>query len=163
MVLVRTDIGIQIGGAFYLHDAGMDGDGPYAWLGAYMLPAYRGRMATCAWRQLKQQCTQQGLHRMFAAIRHSNRPAQYCITQQMGFTRLGAFVDWAYFAGSLDTVILYTLRAEDQGTAWASAERRAHQVRAHKSPARRKDPFNLQLSVDAHIAYDRTAEAHRPR
>jgi L-amino acid N-acyltransferase YncA len=162
MFLVRTDADMQIGGAFYLHDAGSDRDGPYTWLGAYILPAYRGRMATRAWQILKQQCAQQGLHRMFAAIRHSNRPAQCFITHQMGFTRLGAFVDWSYFAGRLDTVILYTLWPEDQGTAWVSAERRAQRARARRSPVRQGDPVNLHLSVYEHIAYDRIADVHGP-
>jgi RimJ/RimL family protein N-acetyltransferase len=136
MFLVGTDTGTHIGGAYYLHDAGRDSEGPYTWLGAYILPTFRGRIATRAWHLLKQQCAQQGLSRLFAAVRHSNRPAQRFLAQQMGFTRLGAFVDWSYFAGRLDTVLLYTLRPEDQGVAWVAAERRAHRARGHRPPVR---------------------------
>ena len=143
MFIVDTGLTTHIGGAFYLHDAGHDAAGPYAWLGTYVVPAYRGRLAACAWRLLRHQCAQDGLVRLFAAIRHSNRPAQRFITQAMGFTRLGTFVDWASFAGTRDTVILYTLRAEDQTLAWSSATYRAQHMRVQSPAVRGSDRLSL--------------------
>jgi RimJ/RimL family protein N-acetyltransferase len=154
MFLVETDTATHIGGVYYLHDSGRDADGPYAWLGTYIIPAYRGRMAARAWRALRHQCAQQGLYRIFAAIRHSNHPAQLFIAQQMGFTRLGPFVDWSYFGGVLDTVVLYTMRPEDQGLAWGVAEQRAQRVRPLRPPVRRHTA-RKHLSPRVDIAYDR--------
>jgi RimJ/RimL family protein N-acetyltransferase len=122
-------LGNTVGGAYYLHDQGTDAEGAYAWLGAYILPPYRGRQATQAWYLTQQHCAAGGLSRIFAAIRACNRPAQCFITHQMGFTRLGVYTDWSSFEGRLDNVVLYTLRRQDQSLAWVTAEQRARQFR----------------------------------
>jgi len=132
-------VGTDVAGAFYLHDSGTDDTGAaYAWLGVYILPPYRGRCASQAWRLVQRACGRKGLHRIFAAIRGQNRPAQRFITHEMGFTRLGSYVDWSYFGGRLDRVCLYTLRRQDQSLAWVLAEQRAQQFRSRKPPVRQR-------------------------
>jgi RimJ/RimL family protein N-acetyltransferase len=129
--------GREVGGAFYLHDSGTDDTGAaYAWLGVYILPPYRGQCAARAWRLVRRACEREGLHRIFAAIRAQNRPAQCFITRTMGFTRLGSYTDWSYFEGHLDRVCLYTLRQQDQSLAWVLAEQRAQQFRRRRPPVR---------------------------
>jgi RimJ/RimL family protein N-acetyltransferase len=129
-------LGDAVGGAYYLHDQSTDADGASAWLGAYILPPYRGRHATQAWHLTLQHCAATGLSRIFAAIRACNRPAQCFITHQMGFTRLGVYTDWSSFEGRLDDVVLYTLRRHDQSLAWVTAEQRARQFRRLSRPVR---------------------------
>lgn len=119
----------KVGGVFYFHDNGTDADGLYAWLGAYILPAYRGSIAAQAWTLTRRACAANRLHRIFAAIRYSNRPAKRFITGKMGFTRLGSYVDWAPFQKRYDTVTLFSMRRQDQGLAWVLAEKRARQFR----------------------------------
>lgn len=133
MMLVGTDVG----GAFYLHDRGMDDTGAaYAWLGVYILPPYRGRCAAQAWCLVRRACEREGLHCIFAAIRAQNRPAHRFITREMGFTRLGSYADWSYFEGHLDRICLYTMRRHDQSLAWVLAEQRAQQFRCRRPPLR---------------------------
>jgi RimJ/RimL family protein N-acetyltransferase len=115
-----------IGGVFYLHDMGADADGPYAWIGTYILPPYRN-VTLRAWELVRCACARQGLRRFFVAVRHSNRPAQMLL-RRAGFVRLGIYPDWSYYEGAPDAVVLYTLRPEDQGVAWVEAEKRAQQV-----------------------------------
>jgi hypothetical protein len=81
-----------------------------------------------AWTLLRQVCQQQGVGRILVAACQSNRPVQILL-RHAGFTKLGRYVDWGYFGGTLKTVLLYTLRPEDQATAWVSAERRALRLR----------------------------------
>lgn len=114
-----------VGGAFYLHDSGADAEGPYAWLGTYVLKPYR-RWTLRAWDLVRQGCAQQGLRRIFVATRQSNRPVQLLL-RCAGFTRLGIYPDWSYFGGVLDAMVLYTLRPEDQALAWMVAAQRAQQ------------------------------------
>ena len=138
-------VGPAVGGAFYLHDRGTDDTGaPYAWLGVYILPLYRGPCAARAWRLVRQACARKGLHRIFAAVRAQNRPAHCFITRAMGFTRLGSYTDWSYFEGHLDRVSLYTMRRQDQSLAWVLAEQRAQQFRCRKPPERAGQRHALQ-------------------
>ena len=58
--------------------------------------------------------------------------SRYCYVMQ-GSPNSDARVDWGYFGGTLKTVLLYTLRPEDQATAWVSAEQRAPRLR-HQTP-----------------------------
>jgi RimJ/RimL family protein N-acetyltransferase len=125
MFLMGDDVIPRVGGAFYMHDMGEDANGPYAWIGTYVLPPYR-RFTLRAWTMVRRACERQGLHRIFAATRHSNRPVQVLL-RHAGFTRLGTYPDWSYFNGTLDAAVLYTLRPEDQELAWAAAEQRAYQ------------------------------------
>ncbi|HEY7494741.1 MAG TPA: GNAT family protein [Candidatus Tectomicrobia bacterium] len=127
MFLVRTPTQTEVGGAFYFHDSGIDHGGPYTWLGTYVRQPYR-RYTLSAWAMLRQLCEQQGMHRIFVATCHANRPAQI-ILSRAGFTKLGRYVDWGYFGGKLQTVLLYTLQPEDQATAWVAAEQRARRLR----------------------------------
>jgi RimJ/RimL family protein N-acetyltransferase len=125
MFLLADDVTPRVGGAFYLHDMGAGADGPYAWLGTYVLQPYR-RLTLRAWTLVRRACERQGLQRFFVATRHSNRPVQMLL-RHAGFTRLGIYPDWSYFNGTLDAAALYTLRPEDQELAWAAAEKRAYQ------------------------------------
>lgn len=134
MFLVRDDVG----GVYYLHDWGTDSDGPYAWLGTYILPAYRGRLAVQAFHAIRQRWHTRGWSRLFAAIREQNRAAQCLITRHFGFTRLGRYPHWSYFEGHLDHVILYTLRPEDHTLAWRVAAQRAARFRQGPPPRRQK-------------------------
>ncbi len=120
----------QVGGVFYFHDMGADATGSYAWLGAYILPPYRGKITAQAWSIVRQACASDGLERIFAAIRETNCPAKRFITGTLGFTRLGNYKDWAPFQGSLGTVTLFSMRRQDQALAWVLAEKRAGQFRA---------------------------------
>jgi len=143
-------VGEDVGGAFYLHDGGTDDTGEaYAWLGTYILPPYRGRVAARAWQLTRQACEREGLPRIFAAIRVQNRPAQCFITRQMGFTRLGVYTDWSYFEGRLDHVVLYTLRRQDRSLAWVLAEQRARQFRRLAPPAPAEHRQGLQDELAA--------------
>ena len=112
---------------FSLHDQGSDCRGPYAWLGTYVRQPYR-RYTMTAWTLLRQICEEQGLGHILVAACQSNRPVQILLCHA-GFTKLGRYVDWGYFRGTLKTVLLYTLRSEDQATAWVSAEQRALRLR----------------------------------
>jgi RimJ/RimL family protein N-acetyltransferase len=125
MFLVGGDVAPRVGGVFYVHDTGADADGPYAWIGTYVLPPYR-RLTLRAAAMVRRACERQGLRRFFVATRQSNRPVQMLL-RHAGFTRLGIYPDWSYFNGTLDAVVLYTLRPEDRELAWALAEKRAQQ------------------------------------
>jgi RimJ/RimL family protein N-acetyltransferase len=127
MFLIAGSGAPRIGGAIYVHDMGTDTDGPYAWIGTYVLPPYR-RLTLRAWNMVCRACERQGLRRFFVATRQSNRPVQMLLGRA-GFTRLGIYPDWSYFNGALDAVVLYTLRPEDRELAWAVAEKRAYQFR----------------------------------
>lgn len=127
MFLVGDDEAQEVGGAFYLHDLGVDDDGPYAWLGTYVLRAYRG-LTLRAWALVRTAWAHQGLCRLFVAARQSNRPVRQLLPQA-GFTRLGLYIDWSYFGGVLDTAVVYTLRPADQGRAWVAAEARSPRFR----------------------------------
>jgi hypothetical protein len=131
MFLVHRGTRTDVGGVFYLHDHGSDCRGPYAWLGTYVRQPYR-RYTMAAWTLLRQACAQQGLSRILVATCQSNRPVQILL-RHAGFTKLGRYVDWGYFGGTLKTVVLYTLRPEDQATAWVSAEQRALRLRHQSS------------------------------
>jgi hypothetical protein len=131
MFLVHHGTRTEVGGAFYLHDHGSDCRGPYTWLGTYVRQPYR-RHTLAAWTLLRQVCEQQGLGRILVAACQSNRPVQILL-RHAGFTKLGHYVDWGYFGGTLKTVLLYTLRPEDQTTAWVSAEQRSLRLRRQTS------------------------------
>jgi RimJ/RimL family protein N-acetyltransferase len=128
MFLIRDGVTRRVGGGFYLHDMGADADGPYAWVGIYVLPPYR-RYALRACAMVRRACERQGLCRFFVATRHSNRPVQMLL-RHVGFTRLGIYPDWSYFNGTLDAAAIYTLRPEDQELAWAAAKKRADQFQS---------------------------------
>lgn len=153
MFLVDADIG----GVFYLHDGGTDAAGAaYAWVGAYIMPPYRGRHAAHAWRLIRRACEREGVCQVFAAIRGRNRPAQCFITHKMGFTRLGTYTDWSYFEGCLDRVIIYTMRWQDQSLAWVLAEHRAQQFRRGAPPVQRT---RLPAVQETHAARELSTQA----
>jgi hypothetical protein len=131
LFLVHHGNRTEVGGAFYLHDHGSDCRGPYTWLGTYVRQPYR-RYTLAAWTLLRQVCEQQGFGRILVAACQANRPVQILL-RHAGFSKLGCYVDWGYFGGTLKTVLLYTLRPEDQATAWVSAEQRSLRLRRQTS------------------------------
>lgn len=127
MFLVEDGGKPRLGGGFYLHDQGVESGMPYAWLGTYVLPAYRN-LVSRAWRLVRQTCSEQNLHRFFAAVRRSNRPVQLALRREK-FLYLGTYTDWSYFEGKPDTVALFSQRQQDRNLAWVLAEQRSQTFR----------------------------------
>jgi RimJ/RimL family protein N-acetyltransferase len=119
-------------GLWFCHDAGLDQHGAYTWIGTYHIAGFRGQCAVDAFRLVRTALALQGLSRVFAACRATNRPAQH-FTAACGFVRVGRCPRFAPFHGGLGDVILYALDPMDKAVIWDAAYRRAgdgHDARA---------------------------------
>lgn len=115
-------------GAMWLHDIVWREEGmPRAgWLGAFVLPVYRGfRITLEMWTLFRQEITARGVQSIYIASHYANTRARVVAQRHLGFHPVDIFPAFALCQGKETDFFILSMREEDQAEAWALAYERA--------------------------------------
>jgi RimJ/RimL family protein N-acetyltransferase len=115
-------------GAMWLHDIvwGEKALPRAGWLGAYVMPVYRGSHMTLEmWTLFRRDLTERGVQSIYIASHYANTRACMVAERHLGFYPVDIFPAFALCQGKETDFFILSMREEDKAEAWALAYERA--------------------------------------